>query len=99
MAASNPSNPSPSKENITSISRDPVNKILMNALGNPAITINIAFRKTCRCKIFFWLNPFDFAVITYCLLISSRNEFLVNMVRLAKPAMAMDKTGSVICHK
>ena len=37
----------PSREKITSINSDPVKSTEINALGNPAITINIALRNTC----------------------------------------------------
>ena len=42
-----PNNPKPSNENITSINKELENKIPINADGKPAITISIAFLKTC----------------------------------------------------
>ena len=38
----------PVREKMISISKDPVNSMLTNAPGNPAITISIAFRKYAR---------------------------------------------------
>ena len=39
------------------------------------------------------------AVSTYCLRISSRNEFLVNSVDVAKAPSDMAVTGSAMCHR
>ncbi len=38
------------------------------------------------------------AVTTYCLRISSRNEFLVRSVIVAKAPSAIDTIGSVMCQ-
>ena len=70
----------------------------MNAPGNPAIIINIAFLKTCPKKTLFSDNPFDRAVITYCFLISSKKLFFVSRVSVAKLAIVAASTGKVICH-
>jgi len=45
------------------------------------------------------VSPFERAVTTYCLLISSRKEFLVSMVRLAKPPTTSAVTGSMMCQR
>ena len=62
-----------------SVNSAPVNNILIKAVGNPAITINMAFLKTCPYKILFSVLPLDLAVRTYWRLIWSRKEFLVNI--------------------
>ena len=41
-------------------------RIPIKAEGNPAITISIAFLKTCPYNTLFSDKPFAFAVITYC---------------------------------
>ena len=64
-----------------------------------AITINIELRKTWPYNTRFGLKPFALAVSTYCLFISSRKEFFVNIVKPAKPPMTIDVTGSTMCHK
>jgi len=51
---------------------------------------------------FWWLlssKPFARAVTTYCLLISSRKEFLVSMLSVAKPPMTIAKIGNAKCQK
>ena len=48
-----------------------VNKIPINALGKPAMTMSMALRKTWPYNTFFCVNPLARAVVTYCLLISS----------------------------
>ena len=45
------------------------------------------------------VKPFDCGVKTYCLFISSKKEFLVNIVRLAKPPITIANTGSAKCQK
>ena len=54
------------KEKIISMNKTPVNKTLFNVAGNPAITINIEFLKTCPYKTLFSVKPFALAVMTYC---------------------------------
>src|ERR1700676_1369945 len=49
---------------------------------------------TCRS-----LQPLARAVITYCLRISSRNEFLVSNVMVAKAPSAIEISGRVMCQK
>ena len=44
-------------------------------------------------------NPFARAVITYCLRISSKNEFFVSSVRVAKAEIVEASTGSDMCQK
>ena len=45
------------------------------------------------------VSPLARAVITYCFLISSRNEFLVRKVVVAKADSAMAISGSTMCQK
>ena len=67
--------------------------------GNPAIIINIAFLKTWPYKTLRSLKPFDLAVITYCFFISSKNEFFVSNVNVAKAETVDAITGRAICQK
>ena len=55
---------------------------------------NTCFQSTCRS-----LKPLARAVSTYCLRISSRNEFLVNTVVTAKLPSTMAMMGSVMCQR
>ncbi len=84
---------------MVSISSEPVKKAPTNAPGKPAITISIAFRKMCPYSTRFSPQPFARAVITYCLRISSRNEFLVSIVVVVKAPSAIANSGSVRCQK
>ena len=87
------------KEKITSMKSDPVKKMLMNAAGKPAMTRSIAFLNTCLRRTFLSVSPFARAVMTYCLLISSRNEFFVRNVRVAKPPIVSATMGRTRCQK
>ena len=84
---------------MTSVSSEPVNKMPMKALGKPAIMISMAFRKMWPYSTRRSLKPFARAVTTYCLVISSRNEFLVRSVRPANPPITSEKMGSAKCQK
>ena len=44
-------------------------------------------------------RPLARAVVTYCLEISSRKEFLVSSVAVAKAPSAIAKMGSAMCHR
>jgi hypothetical protein len=63
------------------------------------MTISMALRNTWPYKTCRWFSPLARAVTTYCMLIWSRNEFLVSMVSPAKPPITIDATGSVMCQK
>jgi hypothetical protein len=82
-----------------SISSDPVKKALTKAPGNPAMTIIIALRKTWPYSTRFSVRPFMRAVSTYCLRISSRNEFLVRKVEVANEPSTSADTGSTMCQR
>ena len=60
----------------------------MNAAGNPAMMIASRYGRHAR-KAPSSVRPFARAVITYCLLISSKKEFLVSIVRVAKALIRM----------
>ena len=84
---------------MTSMISDEPKKILMKAAGKPAITISIALRNTWPYRTRASDKPLAFAVVTYCLLISSIKLFLVNSVRVAKLAIVVAITGNVMCHR
>ena len=89
----------PSSEKITSISKFPKNRMPTKADGKLAITISIALRKTWPYSTRRSVRPLARAVKTNCLLISSRNEFLVSIVNVAKPPTVSAATGSTMCHR
>ncbi|MCY1247069.1 hypothetical protein D9M72_603620 [compost metagenome] len=82
-----------------SIKSEPVKKAEMKALGNPAMMISIALRKTWPYSTWRSLRPLARAVVTYCFLISSMNEFLVSSVVVAKAESKSVISGSVMCQK
>ena len=96
---SKPSRPSPSSEKIVSISSEPVKKAEMKAPGKPATMISIAFRKTWPYSTLRSVSPLARAVVTYCLRISSRKEFLVSSVVVAKAERDSAINGRVRCQK
>ena len=71
----------------------------MNAAGKPVTKGINALRMTWRYSTRFSLKPLARAVSTYCLRISSRNAFLVNMVMTAKEPSTLAVTGKAMCHK
>ncbi|MNP83390.1 hypothetical protein D3C76_1823200 [compost metagenome] len=73
--------------------------MLIKVAGKPAITSSMALRKMCFHRMRSSLTPLARAVTTYCLRISSRKAFLVNMVRAAKPPITVASTGRVMCHR
>ncbi|MNN27047.1 hypothetical protein D3C81_1405700 [compost metagenome] len=99
MAASKLIRPRPSRLKITSISKEPVKKMPMNAEGKPAITSSMALRNTWPYSTRGRLRPLALAVTTYCLLISSRKLFLVSKVMVAKLPMTSAVIGSTRCQK
>ena len=58
-----------------------------------------ALRNTCLYSTCFSLKPLARAVSTYCLRISSRNEFFVSTAVTAKLPSTMAMMGSVMCHR
>ena len=84
---------------MVSIIKDDPKKTEINMPGNPAMIMSIAFLKTCPYKTLFSLKPFAFAVITYCFFISSKKEFFVSNVRVAKAEIVEARTGKAICQK
>ncbi|MNT58312.1 hypothetical protein D3C72_1957390 [compost metagenome] len=99
IAASKLIRPRPSREKITSTSSEPVKKIPMKAEGKPAITSSMALRNTWPYSTRWLVRPLALAVITYCLLISSRKLFLVSRVMVAKLPITSAVTGSARCQK
>ena len=71
----------------------------MKAAGKPVTMGMSALRNTCFHITWRSLKPLARAVVTYCLRISSKNAFLVNMVVTAKLPSTIAITGSVMCHK
>ena len=59
----------------------------------------MALRKMWPYSTWLLLQPLARAVSTYCLRISSRNEFLVSSVMVAKADSAIEMIGSVRCQK
>ena len=84
---------------IVSIRSEPAKNAPMNAPGKPAMTISMALRNTCPYSTWCSVSPLARAVITYCFLISSRNEFLVRKVVVAKADSDMAIIGSTRCQK
>ena len=84
---------------LISISSAPEKNAWMKAPGKPAITISMALRKTCPYSTWRSVQPLARAVITYCFLISSRNEFLVSSVMVAKAPSPIAIKGNVRCQK
>ncbi|MNT71787.1 hypothetical protein D3C72_2103130 [compost metagenome] len=91
--------PRPSREKITSISRDPAKNTLIKAWGMPATTNRIALRNTWPYNTRRSLNPLARAVMTYWRVISLRKAFLVSRVMVAKPPITKAPTGSTRCQK
>ena len=70
----------------------------MNACGKPATISSMALRNTWPYSTRCSPAPLARAVTVYCLRISSRKQFLVSMVRLAKPPATMAIVGSTMCQ-
>ena len=71
----------------------------MKAAGKPVMIGISALRNTCFHSTLRSSSPLARAVSTYCLRISSRNEFLVSMAVTAKLPNTMAVTGSAMCHR
>ena len=82
-----------------STSKAEVNRMPMNAAGNPAMISSIALRNTWRYSTRCSLAPFARAVTTYCLRISSMKMFLVRIVSVAKPPTTSAVVGNTMCHR
>ncbi|MNP56092.1 hypothetical protein D3C76_1507900 [compost metagenome] len=91
--------PRPSREKITSISKEPAKNTLMNAWGMPDTTNSIALRNTWPYSTRRSLMPLARAVTTYWRVISLRKEFLVRIVSVANPPITSAVTGNTRCQK
>ena len=96
--ASNPRRPRPSSDRRWSMRSEPPKKAPMEAPGKPAMTQHTAVAEDVAVSTRrSW--PSARAVTTYRRRISSRNEFLVSSVEVAKAPTAMATMGSAMCQK
>ena len=71
----------------------------MNAAGKPAIDQQHRVAEDVAVEHAALVRPLARAVSTYCLLISSRKQFLVSIVSVAKPPITSAVIGRAMCQK
>jgi hypothetical protein len=96
--ASKPSRPSPSSEKIVSISSEPEEERRDEGAGEAGDDDQHRVAEHMAIQHLRSVSPLARAVITYCLRISSRNEFLVSSVRWRRPHRQAI-SGSARCQK